>query len=135
MGESGAPGDSRLRHGRRTAFGRLSDRGPKVDDVLIEVIHIDECPNWRTAGAALEDAARELGISDPIRYRLITDRDEVATTTFSGSPTILIDGRDQFPVEEPLSELACRVFSTPDGLRGVPTHDQLVAVLRRAADD
>lgn len=134
MGESVVSGDSLLRHGRCTASGRLPDHGPKVDDVLIEVLHIDECPNWQAAGAALEEAARELGISVPITYRLITDRDELATTTFSGSPTILIDGEDQFPVAEPLSELACRVFTTPEGLRGVPTHDQLVTVLRRAAD-
>lgn len=48
---------------------------------------------------------------------------------FRGSPTILIDGEDPFADEAAPVGLACRVFATPDGLRGAPTVEQLVGVL------
>lgn len=49
---------------------------------------------------------------------------------FRGSPTILIDGADPFADKTSPVGLACRVLPTPDGLRGAPTVEQLVKVLR-----
>ena len=55
---------------------------------------------------------------------------EVALLWFRGSPTVLVDGRDPFADESAPAGLSCRVFATPEGLRGAPTVGQLLAVLR-----
>ncbi len=44
--------------------------------------------------------------------------------------TVLVDGVDPFADASAPVGLSCRVFRTPDGLRGAPTVEQLVRVLR-----
>jgi hypothetical protein len=52
---------------------------------------------------------------------------------FIGSPTILLDGRDPFDgTDSGPFGLTCRVYSTPEGLVGSPTPEQLRVVLRDA---
>ena len=96
----------------------------------VEVLHIEECPSWREAGARLEVALAEAGMDAPVEYRLLETSADLVGTAFAGSPTIVVDGADLFPVAEPVQELACRVYVTPAGLRGMPDTGQLVAALR-----
>ncbi|MGH1527165.1 thioredoxin family protein [Leifsonia sp. L25] len=96
----------------------------------VEVLHIEECPSWRETGARLEVALAEAGIDAAVQYRLLEDSAQLAGTAFAGSPTIVVDGADLFPDGEPVRELACRVYVTPAGLRGMPDTGQLVAALR-----
>ncbi|MEN2737454.1 thioredoxin family protein [Microbacterium sp. X-17] len=97
--------------------------------VRVEVLHIEECPSWREAGARLQIALAEAGIDAAVEYRLLEDPADLAGTVFAGSPTIVVDGADLFPAE-PIGELACRIYPTPAGLRGMPDTEQLVAALR-----
>lgn len=103
--------------------------------VRVEVLHIQECPSWREAGARLEVALAEAGIDAAVEYRLLVDPADLAGTVFAGSPTIVVDGADLFPAAEPIQELACRVYPTPAGLRGMPDTEQLVAALRALDED
>ncbi|WP_434317750.1 hypothetical protein [Leifsonia sp. P73] len=96
----------------------------------VEVLHIQECPSWREADARLEVALAEAGIDAAVEYRLLEDPADLAATVFAGSPTIVVDGADLFPAAEQIRELACRVYATPAGLRGMPDTAQLVAALR-----
>jgi len=96
------------------------------DTVEIEVLHIDDCPNWEEAGSRLRDALYESGHSDStINYRLLKSAKDVEGTAFAGSPTITLDGVDLFP-SAGASDLACRIYQTPTGLAGLPTTEQLV---------
>ena len=52
---------------------------------------------------------------------------------FRGSPTVLINGSDPFARESDPVGLSCRVFRTPGGLKGAPTVEMLVDVLKGAA--
>ncbi|MRX43191.1 thioredoxin family protein [Agromyces kandeliae] len=96
----------------------------------IEVLHIEDCPNWRGAGRLVQDALELLGRSEPVSARLIESPEQAAGTAFAGSPTISVDGDDLFPTEVAVTELACRVFATPDGPAGLPTLQQVVERLR-----
>jgi hypothetical protein len=42
-----------------------------------------------------------------------------------GSPSIRVNGEDLFPVDHENYALGCRVYQTPDGLRGWPTVEML----------
>jgi hypothetical protein len=44
---------------------------------------------------------------------------------FRGSPTVLVDGHDPFVTGDEPTGLACRLYTTPEGLRGSPTREQL----------
>ena len=89
------------------------------------------CPNWVEADSLLQDALAAVGAADATieRQRVETVAEAIAVG-FIGSPTILLDGRDPFGVEGAEPGLACRIYSIPSGLRGSPTFEQLVAVLR-----
>jgi hypothetical protein len=100
--------------------------------VKIEILHIDECPNWEDAGRGVRAALDATGHPEvEINYRLLLDSSEAAQVPFAGSPTILIDGVDAFPSEGRTSDLACRIYRTPTGFAGIPTVDQLIEVLRK----
>ncbi len=62
---------------------------------------------------------------------------QVADTGFRGSPTILIDGVDVDPVDEPeqAHPLTCRVYHRRDGgISPMPDPEDLRAALRAAAE-
>jgi hypothetical protein len=95
--------------------------------VELEILHIDDCPNWVEAGTRLRHALKEMGHEGtPIKYRLIRSATDVDGTSFAGSPTITLDGRDLFPSAGATSDLACRIYITPSGLSGLPTTEQLI---------
>ena len=117
-------------------MGNLSEtrEGPGGSDtggMRVEILHIDECPNWVEAGTRVEAALSELDRGDvEVTYRLLTDSAEAAAVPFAGSPTILLDDLDLFPTDGRTSDLACRVYRTDTGFAGVPTVAQLVEAIQ-----
>lgn len=100
----------------------------------IQILYIDECPNWVEAGARVHAALAELGrAGDEVTFRLLTSSAEAAEVAFAGSPTILFDGVDAFPSDARTADLACRVYRTDSGFAGVPAVGQLVEAMRRRA--
>jgi hypothetical protein len=57
--------------------------------------------------------------------------EEAIERQFVGSPTIRLDGEDLFPGGSEDYALGCRVYTTPEGLRGWPTGDMIGAALRQ----
>lgn len=96
----------------------------------VELLYFDGCPNWTVADERLAEAARLVSRGDLTVHRRSVETDEHAIAVgFTGSPTILIDEEDPFATGDEQVGLACRVYSTPDGLAGSPSVEQLVAVL------
>ena len=96
----------------------------------VELLYFDGCPNWDEAKQRLIQALTTVG-ADPTAYRLVAvaTAEDAERLGFRGSPTVLVDGQDPFADADAPVGLACRVYRTPDGLRGAPTVDQLVAAL------
>ncbi len=100
----------------------------------MEVLHIDECPNWHEAGRRTESVLRALGHADvKVSYRLLASPEEASQTVFAGSPTIAVNGEDLFPSDRRTADLACRVYVTPTGLAGLPTEEQIREALDAVA--
>jgi hypothetical protein len=96
----------------------------------LEVLHIDDCPNWEEAARRLQVALTSTGHGDvEIGYRLLRTPADAAGTAFAGSPTITVDGVDLFPSDGRTNDLACRIYFTPTGMAGLPTVDQLTEAL------
>lgn len=92
--------------------------------------YFDACPNWREAEERLREALHAADRLEEVTLEAVTTPEDAERLRFRGSPTILIDGVDPFADEAAPVGLSCRVFRTPDGLRGAPTLEQLVEVLR-----
>jgi hypothetical protein len=107
-------------------------RGLRHDGLVkVTLLYFDGCPNWTVADERLRAALDQTGNPDvDVTYRKVSTPREAESVEFRGSPTILIDGRDPFLDREAPVGLSCRVYRTEAGLTGVPTVEQLVAVLR-----
>lgn len=93
----------------------------------LEILHIEDCPNWEQAAARLGEALAATGHGETqIRFRVLRTAEDVEGTGFAGSPTITVDGSDLFPSQGATNDLACRLYLTPSGLAGLPTVDQLI---------
>lgn len=96
----------------------------------IEILHIDECPNWEETGERVRTALNATGHPDvAINYRLLTTAENAAAVAFAGTPTILLNGTDVFPSGGRTFDLACRIYRTATGFSGMPAVDQLIQAL------
>ena len=94
----------------------------------VELLVIGECPNEAPAAALLREALDTAGLPDTrVDTVLVATDADAERLSFAGSPTFMVDGRDLFDGEP--SGLACRVYPTPDGYRGLPELDALVEAL------
>lgn len=100
----------------------------------IEIVVVPDCPNEAPAAELLRRALDDAGLNGTdFTTRTVTDRAEAELTGFTGSPTILIDGRDPFAEPGRPAGLACRVYATRGGLSGLPDPDRLREALAAAA--
>ncbi len=97
----------------------------------ITLLHLEDCPNWKVADERVPAIAAE-GVDVRLTRSLVETPAEAERTRFHGSPSPLLDGVDVFA--EPCSEVgvSCRRYLTPDGYGGVPTLEQLWAVVADA---
>ena len=87
----------------------------------IQLLYFDDCPSWQDGLKNLETVLQELNIDTSIEIIKVLDDEDAARMKFLGSPSFLVDGRDLWHEERESYSLSCRVYSTPAGIRGVPT--------------
>ena len=96
----------------------------------IELLYFEGCPSYRIAEDQLREVLAEAQVSDPIEMIDIETETDAQKWRFLGSPTIRFDGVDPFEHGETDYGMECRVYLTPDGLRGWPTKDMLRAAVK-----
>ncbi len=99
----------------------------------IELLVVPGCPNEGVAAELIATAVADTGVASTVTRTVIVTEAEAEQRSFIGSPTILLNGLDAFPVSQASVGLACRLYSTPDGLRGVPGLRDLRQSLKRTA--
>jgi hypothetical protein len=98
--------------------------------VRVELLYFDGCPSWTVAEERLVQALLRVGRdSITVHHFRVTTSEQAEEVGFTGSPTVRVDGCDPFSTGSEQVGLACRMYSTPTGLGGSPTVEQLVAVL------
>lgn len=109
-----------------------------MDDrtVNIELLVVPDCPHAAPAQNLLRQALTDVGLpGHALVICMVTDERQAAELGFTGSPTILIDGRDPFsePGREP--GLACRLYRSNSGTTsGVPSLTDMRRALKQAVD-
>lgn len=99
----------------------------------VQLLFFAGCPNWQETDERLRAAIDRLGLDVEVAHVDVPTAQDAERLRFRGSPTVLVDGRDPFADEDAPVGLSCRVFRTPDGLRGAPTVEQLVDALNPRA--
>ncbi|HET6550788.1 MAG TPA: hypothetical protein VFG79_20160 [Solirubrobacter sp.] len=95
----------------------------------VELLFWEGCPSYPEALALLRSV---LGADARIVVREIESDEQAVAERFPGSPTIRVDGRDLFPIDDPPS-LSCRIYRLADGrFSPVPDPGELRAALARA---
>jgi hypothetical protein len=81
----------------------------------------------------LDDVIAELAPGTPVESINASDPAVAKTNHFPGSPTIRVDGRDIDPdlLDDGDYTPRCRLYRTPDGLRGVPPREWIEVALRQ----
>jgi ABC-2 type transport system permease protein len=95
----------------------------------IELLYFGGCPTYRNAEEDVRRVLAERSVEAELELVEVNSDEEARRLGFPGSPTLRIDGRDPFPVPERGEwNLTCRVYATPDGMKGTPT----AAMIREA---
>lgn len=101
----------------------------------IELLQVPDCPHAAAAAELIATALADTGVRATVTETVIASEEQARRRGFTGSPTILLNGSDPFAgVEAPVA-LACRLYSTPDGHRGVPTLWALRQALEQVAEN
>ena len=91
----------------------------------IELLYFNDCPSWKTALENLESALAAEAIEAQIQLIEVVDQDQAARLKFLGSPSFCVNGQDWWPEARQTYNLSCRIYATPQGMRGVPTVEML----------
>ena len=98
----------------------------------IRFLYFEGCPSWNSGLANLRTALNSLSIPDNIQKIKIESNQSAQENRFLGSPSFVINGQDLWPEKRSEYYLGCRVYQTPQGLKGYPTVEMLIAKIKSA---
>lgn len=98
----------------------------------IELLYFDGCPSWQDALENVKTALAAEGLVADIRLVKVASDEEAARLKFLGSPSFQVNGKDLWPEERERYSLCCRVYATPEGMKGAPPIGMLREKLRPA---
>ncbi len=61
----------------------------------LDILQVPDCPNVAVLEQRLHEATAGRPITPEITHHIIDDPEQAASTGMTGSPTLLIDGRDR----------------------------------------
>lgn len=91
----------------------------------IKILYFNGCPSWRNAYEHLIVALNAEGLTIPVELVRVQSDQEAAKSRFHGSPSLQYNDQDFWPEERSTYSMSCRVYQTPEGLRGWPTVSML----------
>lgn len=91
----------------------------------IELLYFNDCPSWKAALNNLETALAAEAVEAEIQLIEVVHNEQADRLKFLGSPSFCVDGQDWWSEARETYNLSCRVYRTPQGMRGVPTIEML----------
>jgi ABC-2 type transport system permease protein len=102
----------------------------------IELLYFDGCSTYRNAEEDLRAVLADEGIEAEVELVEVNSGEEARRLGFPGSPTLRIDGHDPFPLPKRGERgLACRVYVTPEGMKGTPTAAMIRGALGSGSEE
>jgi hypothetical protein len=91
----------------------------------IKLLYFDGCPSWQNALASLQKIIKEEGLEIPVNLVEVKSDREATDDKFLGSPSFHVSGQDFWPENRDSYSMCCRIYNTPQGLKGWPTDGML----------
>jgi hypothetical protein len=93
--------------------------------VKIQLLYFKDCPSWQNGLKNLRSVLQTEKLDASVVLVEVKDNNDAARLKFLGSPSFQVDGQDLWPEDRDTYSFSCRVYSTPDGMRGYPTTEML----------
>lgn len=98
--------------------------------LTIDILYTADDADWQELGRLARQALDSLGLEAELRYREVGSDREAFELNFIGSPTVLIDGSDPWPMPNAPAGLRLRPYFSADGMVDYPTYPMLVEALK-----
>ena len=102
-----------------------------INKMKVELLYFDGCPSWQSGLKNLQVALKTNGMDESVELVQVMDNDDAARRKFLGSPSFRINGIDLWDEERDTYSLSCRVYATPEGMKGSPSVSMLQDALHR----
>ncbi len=96
----------------------------------IDFCYFDGCASWQAGLKNLRQALQNEGLDAEIKLVKVEDDEQANHLKFLGSPSFRSHGLDWWPEERTSFSLSCRLYRTPQGLKGFPTVQMLEEKIR-----
>jgi hypothetical protein len=96
----------------------------------IDFCYFDGCASWQEGLKNLRQALQNEGLEAEINLVKVEDDQQANHLKFLGSPSFRSNGLDWWPEERTSFSLSCRLYRTPQGLKGFPTVKMLEEKIR-----
>lgn len=100
-------------------------------NLKIQLLYFDGCPSWQSGLKNLHAALMANGLDVSVELVQILDNDDAARKKFLGSPSFRINGVDLWNEDRETYSLSCRVYATPEGIKGSPSVSMLQEAICR----
>ena len=117
---------------KRYAVYIVCDERGGAETMKVEILYFDGCPTYLPAEETLRGVLAREEVEADVELVAVNTNEEAQKLRFAGSPTIRVDGEDLFTVPARAEyALGCRMYTTPEGLRGSPTTEMLREALAK----
>ncbi len=96
----------------------------------LELLYLEGCTSWHQALENLKQALQSEGVALKVSLTRVMGARHARALRFQGCPAIRLDGEDIFYERSAKNWLACRLYSTGEGLKGWPTVRMILQRLR-----
>jgi hypothetical protein len=103
-----------------------------ADTIIIEVHYTTDCTSWQRTAQMLAQAANELSLSVMISSRPVASDREAMELGFIGSPTVLINDVDPWPMPDAPAGLRLRPYFGAEGMLDAPSYEMIRSALQAA---
>lgn len=87
----------------------------------IDLLYFAGCPSWQIAKENLNKAMQADGVVVPVHLVEVKSDQQAEELHFLGSPSFRLNGIEFWPEERENYSMSCRVYRTPEGMKGWPT--------------
>jgi hypothetical protein len=102
-----------------------------MNDMKVELLYFDSCQSWQSGLQNLHFALKAHGLDVSMELIQVMDNEDATRKRFLGSPSFRINGVDLRNEERDTYSLSCRVYATPDGMKGSPSILMLQGEIQR----
>jgi len=97
----------------------------------IELLYFEGCSSWQIGLENIKSALQAEGLDVSVHLVKIKDDSDAAQKKFLGSPSFRLNGLELWNEERDTFSMSCRLYTTPEGMKGSPTVSMLQEAICR----